>query len=342
MSSIGSVALGGEFPPYVDPFITLVLSCVKLNHWGLLKGILQESPTLGLEDQLEEGKSLLLIACQSGSSKVVEGLHKLGANLKAKDPLGRGALQLAHEKGSRETVSYLLSTNEVDVSFANLATPLDFALFFNYIPEAVDLIQRYPPVFIEGTNTAAHRAAGHDGYESCIQAMIASRLPIDVRDQEGNFPLHLACKHGANQIASQILSANHSLLNERNQAGQTPLTLAAKHRRFSLVSLLLDQKGCDHMAADSFGNTALHYLCLHGNNKGEKENKEEVSEIVLRLLENKADFYIPNSAGRLPFDLACLSGDKLLVTQLISRLSFEKLPRGGEMLYKRRLQDLTK
>ena len=45
--------------------------------------------------------------------------------------------------------------------------------------------------------------------------------------------------------------------------GRTPLIIATLKSNTNICKLLVDKK-CDLDAQDMYGNTALHYACMHG------------------------------------------------------------------------------
>ena len=100
-------------------------------------------------------------------------------------------------------------------------------------------------------------------------------------------------------------------VNCRSDAGITPLLMAARHKHENIVRMLLEQ-GADPDARDVYGLTTLHRLTVG--------QEIPISETLIDLLlRDRPPLDVPSNTGNTPLITACLSGEYLLATKLVSR-----------------------
>lgn len=107
----------------------------------------------------------------------------------------------------------------------------------------------------------------------------------------------------------ECLARNYDV-NCRADDGTTPLLLAARHKHEIIVRMLLEQ-GANPGARDNEGQTTLHQLT----------NVQDIpiSETLIGvLLRDRPPLDVPNSYGNTPLITACVRGEYLLATKLIS------------------------
>ena len=154
------------------------------------------------------GAHPLHVAADIGMPPVVNLLVDLGAELEARDSLGRTPLIQAAIAGNSAVVSVLLAAG----ADANAA-------------------ESY-----HGT-TALHLAAFRDRRE-IIDALLTYGAAVDVVDRQGETPLFWAVGRGHAQAITRLVNAGADV-NHRNHAGISPLGAAAfAHDREATVRLL--------------------------------------------------------------------------------------------------------
>ena len=113
--------------------------------------------------------------------------------------------------------------------------------------------------------------------------------------------LHAAVAFGDKNKVVNLLKEKQSLINKGNEDGWTPLHLAAALNVPDIVETLLSHDAQDDSnsepaanAQNKAGSTPLHVAAA----------KARDPEIVRLLLEHRADPWLRNKKGQLPFDLA--------------------------------------
>jgi ankyrin repeat protein len=156
----------------------------------------------------DSGAHPLHVAADIGMPPVVNLLVDLGAELEARDSLGRTPLIQAAIAGNSAVVSVLLAAG------ANADAAESF----------------------HGT-TALHLAAFRDRRE-IIDALLAYGAAVDVADKQGETPLFWAVGRGHAQAITLLVNAGADV-NHRNHAGISPLGAAAfAHDREATARLL--------------------------------------------------------------------------------------------------------
>lgn len=103
--------------------------------------------------------------------------------------------------------------------------------------------------------TAPLVAAAQAGDLASLQALLASGVAVNSRDDAGRTALIAAVKHGREEIA-QALLAHGARINAKDREGRTPLTIAVWNLDPELVALLL-LHGADPKTRDKEGRTPL-------------------------------------------------------------------------------------
>ena len=115
---------------------------------------------------------------------------------------------------------------------------------------------------------------------------------------------------GGDEAKTRELIAHCYDVNCKGDDGVTPLLLAAGYKHEHILRLLLE-KGADPRARSNKGNTTLHWLA--------SEPEIPISETLIDLLlRNRPPFEVANGEGVTPLMNACLKGETMLATRLIS------------------------
>ena len=189
-----------------------------------------------IETKDEDGRSPLLVACNSGSLAIVKMLVKAGAGVRITDNEGDTCLTLASYFGRTETVRYLVSLPDVDVSHKD----------------------------VDG-NTALLLATA-EKHADVVEVLIDAGADIEATDEDGCSPLLLASKRGARDVVKMLVKAGARTCATNNR-GDTCLALAAVPGRTETVRTLLCMPGVDLYQSNNTGTTSLH--CAGGKTRAD-------------------------------------------------------------------------
>jgi ankyrin repeat protein len=130
---------------------------------------------------------------------------------------------------------------------------------------------------------------------------------INARDPNGATPLHNAAQKGQLVVAKFLLTNGADVeAKDRTRAEKTPLQVAAAEGNAAMVELLLNHKAKIN-AANSAGNTALHFATDHG-----------FKNVVELLLARGAEVSTKHTFGATPLHDAIANGYKAVAEVLLS------------------------
>ncbi len=115
---------------------------------------------------------------------------------------------------------------------------------------------------------------------------------------------------GGDEAKTRELIAHCYDINCKDEGGITPLLLAASYKHENILRLLLE-KGAHPSTRCDKGNTTLHWL----TSIPEIPITETLIDLLLR---NRPPFEVANGEGVTPLMNACLDGETMLATRLIS------------------------
>jgi ankyrin repeat protein len=161
----------------------------------------------------------------AGLKDVAEMLIAKGADVNARNKGGWTALHLAARGGSMEWVEFLIF-NGADVNAENVRgeTPLHFAVA--------------------------------NGHKEVAELLIARSADVNAKDTDAWSLLHYAAGSGSTDMTGLLLDKGADVNAKENKRGQTPLHRAARKGHANIVETLL-AKGADTNAKDGRGRTAL-------------------------------------------------------------------------------------
>ena len=125
-------------------------------------------------------------------------------------------------------------------------------------------------------STPLHLAAMY-GHQSIAQLLIENKADVNAGDCNGSTPLHVATCQDMSALVV-LLVKNGADINSRSLNGSTPLHSAAACFGKSVFYPLFDM-GCDHLAVDNEGMTALHYI---------------VKDVNITITDYLTDLYVRN------------------------------------------------
>ena len=151
--------------------------------------------------------SLLFEAVVKGDKAEVEALLAKGADVNAKDEIGRTLLHMAAMRGSKDIVQLLLAKGaSVNAKTTHGFTALHLASLHRGVAEL--LLTRGADVNAkaDGANgvTPLHMAAQMTGAKDVAALLLHKGADINAKDTNGKTPLHLAVAQGKHDIAELL------------------------------------------------------------------------------------------------------------------------------------------
>ena len=311
----------GSKPPIFSAVEQGQLKVVKflLDHGARVDVRPAGSPSLG--------RTPLLAAASTGQKAIAELLLANGADIKARDNMGLGALHLAAEKGFLTVAELLIARGaEVNAVDNDGDTPLHSAARSGQ-PEMESLLIKHGAEVNARDNrgrTALSLAAEGKHLEA-VKVLLAAKADPNIVDQNGRTPLSYAgvnlellrvlltakadpnldtakppliqAADGDNSAALALLLAQGASPEVRvGDDGVTPLLVTIRQSNTNGIAALL-AAAADVNVQDRFGNSALHYVVRMGN-----------PAVLQMLLEKGANPNVRNGQGLTPLDLTKPSG----------------------------------
>jgi Ankyrin repeats (3 copies)/Domain of unknown function (DUF6438) len=242
-------------------FTTLIDNILEISHaqrWlqgtaDMLQVVLADTENLNTAD--DEGRTVLMWACESADVAAVRELISSGADIRAKNRQGRTVLMYAAARQSAEIVDALLHSdtrvNEQDSSgktalhfAASLASPI-----WNIFNPVADYPE--PPTASFWPNLAPPPKPKPE----VVALLFAAGADSNAADSSGATPMMYAAEVGTAEVLGGLLAARADL-NAKDGEGRTALMYAADHCQTEFVRLLV-QAGADVTLKDTNGDTAL-------------------------------------------------------------------------------------
>lgn len=242
----------------------------------------------------------------------VTALLKSGADANMHSADGQGVLYLAAEQGRVEIAKALLdhgadvnATSPTSIESPYLRLPVPGSGFPAVLPNDRKSIQQMAsdtPLVI-----AAWR--GHPGV---VGLLIARGAKMGFRSAFGWSPLLAAAKNGHRDVALVLLEQGADI-EAPNSVGEPPLHVAINFNHPDLAQILMD-KGANVNSRSRAGGTPL-VAALGGVLNG----RQELLDVVNRLLAAGADVNATPTNGLPPLALAANSGNRDLVEAMLKR-----------------------
>ncbi|CAM9652718.1 unnamed protein product [Ascophyllum nodosum] len=178
------------------------------------------------------------------------------------------------------------------------------------VPENVsDLQAMLDQRDLTGKAALHHAVTDMEERHRVLQALLAAKAQVNIRDAGGNSPLHIACRYGHVDIVKNLIKYNANT-GSRNEELMTPLHIASLNLRIKIVSVLLkENKGAMVDAEDARGCTALHYACRKLTKSEDFTSAEDIDlikegaeEMVQQLLRHGADLHTLDKNASKPLD----------------------------------------
>ena len=309
----------------VGGFIAVAVVGGGLWHWPRQSAAPRESQTIAATDlaqtqakpQLREIDADLLTAARAGSTDLVQTLVEKGANVNAKDDMGRTALMWAANNGASDIVQFLLSNGaEVNAKDHTGKTALLWTTSrpfdrFALVQTLADTVQ---VLLTHGADATVNDADGKtpflwatiNGYETIVRILLAKNVSPDVRDKEGNTALLFAARNDRIDVVRLLLTKG-ALVDLQNAEGTTPLIAAATAGYLNIANALL-AKNADLNVKDNEGRTALMWAVNSSS-----------PDIVQALLSKGADPTLINKGGRNAVMVSAIKGQAGILQVLLAK-----------------------
>ena len=276
-------------------------------------------------------------AVQVGNLEQVKRLLAAGADVNARDPLGRTPLFVASCSGNTEIASLLLEHGAViDAARPDTpSSPLECAVLTDH-PDIVKLLLASGAdvhTRCHDDQTLLHIAA-RSGKAQIVDILLRAHADVRSVDANGNAALDEAVLHGQSQIVSLLITHGANVTRVHPINGRGPLHEACIKGFANLVPVLITA-GADPSQRDQFGQapldlalayknraviTALLHLSVRANEvqaTAEQAMQSSIArgqtEIARMLIESGFEIAKPTPAGPSYLQNAALKGHKKMV-----------------------------
>jgi uncharacterized protein len=315
--SARSIVVGG--------LITVAVVGGGLWYWPRQIAAPQKSQTIAVTDSahiqakppLREVDADLIAAARTGSTELVQTLVEKGANVNAKDDMGRTALMWAANNGASDMAQFLLSKGaEVNAKDPTGKTallwttsrPFDRFILVQTLADTVQVLLTH------GADAMVSDADGKtpliwaaiNGYDAIARILLAKNASPEVQDKEGNTALLFAARNDRIDVVRLLLTKG-APVDSQNAEGTTPLMAAATAGYLNIANALL-AKNAELNLKDTEGRTALMWAVNSGS-----------PDIVQALLSKGADPTLITKGGRNAVMVAALKGQASILQLLLTK-----------------------
>ena len=186
-----------------------VLATINANDLAKLSKLLASDQTIYIQN--ENGQSLLEIACENGSERIVRYLIRRRKNWGVG---GCASIRISIETG-KDNIVRILAPTLIDTN--------------------LELILRHK--YRENVSVLHYAAA--KGTPSVLRALMEIDVPVSATPR-GLDPVHIAAMFGRTDIIDEMLDQGVDLNARERRSGQTPLHLAVYYKRHTTVNRLLE------------------------------------------------------------------------------------------------------
>jgi ankyrin repeat protein len=261
----------------------------------------------------------LIVAARDYDLPEVSRLLSVGADVNAKDFLGRTPLHWASFKGHMQVFQALLEHGaDIEVKSSGGWTPLHFSCISQHWAVVNELLSRGAITEAKNRdgNTPLHEASSR-GHLAIVKALLNDGADIFAINNQGDLPIHYAVRRGTSEVAKYLLqhfyaTTRHLPLHELvedltwigdpNNSSAPPLRFALRQTVLGtddvveILEYLVGQNPALLRSRDQDGLLPLHVACRRGAS--------------FRIIQSLVDLYeasVKNvtSEGDLPLFLAC-------------------------------------
>ena len=181
-------------------------------------------------------------------------------------------LRHAIEQDHLDIVKYLIKEANLDPSaklhniyLSYKLTPLHLAVNYGYLNVVKYLVNEMKCNPLSTTSwgtTAVHIAAAKGHLEILKFFLQLNNTYISAKDEHGRTLLYEAIRKGQLNVVNYFLQAHTKI--EPFEYQVTPLHLASGNGHLDIIKYLVEKKGCNELACDSYNNTPLHWAAYFG------------------------------------------------------------------------------
>ena len=257
----------------IKPNIDFIKRNERVKMFSSLLKKASTCPNFNINATTTNGKSLLHLASDTGSTLLVKALEEYNIN-PSLDHGDRSPVHWAAWSGSTSVLGYIISHYNLDTNDPDYTgrTPLVYSCWSGSINSVQYLINNH-------------------------------NSDPNVTDNDGMTPLHHSCRHGHIDITQYLIEVQHCDINKTDNKRRTLVHLAAWSGNFDLVQHLITEQGLSPTAVNKNGLTALHYASW-------SLNLPLVKKLITTY---QLDPHQADSNGKLPIHYAAESGDILLL-----------------------------
>ena len=222
-----------------------------------------------------------------------------------KDNSKNRELLLISQKGDKEKMLELLSTNKININFQNENgwSALHFACDEGNLKIVDILIKSKADLNLKNNEKkTALNIAVMRGFFDISKLLIENGANINIRDNEKNLPIHICASQGHDELLNFILEKNSNGIKAKNLFGKTPLDLASKESTKEIINKFLNLKknsvvrikGKDKISTSPKITNGINYNYNHINNnnnqfsriKIQKTNKNQMKSLMMPISQN--------------------------------------------------------
>jgi cytohesin len=252
-----------------------------------------------VNDQDENGETLLHLAVRLNNVRAIRTLIGLGVDMNARNTDGGTPLYVAARNNCLESVQLLLlpcMAVDVNARDNNDRTPLHVAAERGHLQVVVMLLSLSTKVEIDAgdkTKQTPLHVAAKEGHSKVVGALISLGASVNARNENGETPLHVAAKEGHSEVVEVLLAGEGIDVNAWDEDEQTPLYLAAENGHSEVVRILLTREEIDVNARNWHGNAPLHVAA------GNDVPPRMITKMELYGLRKVVPLYVPAGSGNL-------------------------------------------
>lgn len=309
--------------------ITPLTIAAEKGNMEIIKMIVEDGKAV-VNDPSSYGVTPLISAAAAGNDKVVEYLIAKGADVTAKDDLGKTALIYAIGFDNPKLISNLIKLDNKAVNLPDNSgnTPLIYAAQKGLVNNIKLLLASGAKVDYRNpaTGLSALSAAAAEDRSAAIRLLVRTgKADVNLADLSGRTPIFYAVEQNKADALRTLISLGADV-NAQDNNGVTPLMRASAKNRQDCVDILLKQKNINADLKDFQGRTAITYsvyaeevapaqaLLKAGadiNTRDSASNtplmgaiKAKNDRMALFLIQQGADLTAANTSGENAFTLA--------------------------------------
>jgi ankyrin repeat protein len=241
-----------------------LIQAVYSGNLPLIQKAVAANPSI-VQMKNQDGQTLFFLASSLGKLDIVQYLLDSGADIEAKDKMGRTPLiTAARERGGIDVIKLLVekgaAVNAVDDggdSALALAAWRGFEDIVDYLLEKGANV----PINDELGRWLLGEAADK-GLEKLFTAMTAKGADLSIKVEDNATLLHMACGGGSSQIIETLLKSKLDV-NFKDDNGWTPMHYASFKGKTDIIGLLVEQ-GADINARNLIGETPMNIAVSWG------------------------------------------------------------------------------